>query len=323
MGAGAVGSAIGGYLSRNHEVLLVGRGAHMDAMADHGLAIDGILGSSQHTPLVCKEGALKDHPFLQKPLDWVLITVKSPSTRQATQALIETIPDPERPVWAHIQNGMGNLETIRETLTSGGITQLPIILSGMTITGYDIPDPGHVRITVYGGPGKIGWLETNDSQSNSVYPEAARSLVDILSETPLVFEYSDRMISFLWAKLLYNCCLNPLGALLKLPYGELRIEPALELIKEILGEAFALAALEKAPLFWASAQDYFDHLQQTLIPATAEHEPSMLADIQKGRATEIMAMNGFIVERSESHGLKAPVNSTIVQLIRSAHMKNG
>jgi 2-dehydropantoate 2-reductase len=38
LGAGAIGSVIGGMLTKGgHEVVLIGRGVHMDAVADDGL----------------------------------------------------------------------------------------------------------------------------------------------------------------------------------------------------------------------------------------------------------------------------------------------
>ena len=326
MGAGSVGSAIGGYLSKNHDVLLVGRGAHMEAVGRQGLSIQGILGSSHHKPLACDEVDLGGHTFLAKPVDVIFLTVKSPSTVAAAHKLLEVLPDPVGPIWVHIQNGMGNYEAIQEAFRSSDLKSRPLLLSGMTITGYEIPEPGSVNITVYGGPGKIGSIA---ARADSLKPhvsgsadDSAKELVELLSETPLVFEYTDQMISYLWAKLLYNCCLNPLGALLKVPYGKLRVSPALDLMKDILTEAFSLAREEQVPLFWASPEEYFEHLLGTLIPATTLHEPSMLADMEKGRPTEILAMNGFIAERSKIHGLESPVNSTIVRLIQSASMKN-
>ena len=45
MGAGALGSAIGGFLAKaGHTVALAGRPAHMEAIARQGLRITGIWG---------------------------------------------------------------------------------------------------------------------------------------------------------------------------------------------------------------------------------------------------------------------------------------
>lgn len=316
MGAGAVGSAIGGFLSQHHEVLLVGRGSHIDAIQTRGLRIEGILGNSFHKPQACHDFELESREFIKHPLDWVLITVKSTATEDAIRQLVKTLPDPSLPRYVHIQNGLGNFECIKDVISRQASGKRPIILSGMTITGYDVVEDGRVAITVYGGPGKIGSLADKGPSSES--ESAARELVDLLSETPLVFEYTETMLSFLWAKFLYNCCLNPLGALLKVAYGKLRLEPTLQIMRQILIEAFALARAENVSLFWSSPDEYFQHLLNTLIPATAEHEPSMLADLNRGRKTEIQALNGYLVQRSKMHGLDAPVNETLVRLIAAS-----
>jgi len=54
----------------------------------------------------------------------------------------------------------------------------------------------------------------------------------------------------------------------------------------------------------------------TIIEKTRNNKCSMLQDIERGRRTEIDFMNGFIVRESRRHGLKAPVNAAITELIR-------
>ena len=52
MGAGAMGSVVGGLLAKaGHEVFLVGRRPHMDAIAHAGLRITGIWGEHHVTTL--------------------------------------------------------------------------------------------------------------------------------------------------------------------------------------------------------------------------------------------------------------------------------
>jgi 2-dehydropantoate 2-reductase len=47
-GAGALGSFYGAFLRRaGHRVTLLGRAAHLEAIHDRGLAVDGIFGQAQ------------------------------------------------------------------------------------------------------------------------------------------------------------------------------------------------------------------------------------------------------------------------------------
>ncbi|MFN3598711.1 MAG: ketopantoate reductase family protein [Aquificaceae bacterium] len=52
------------------------------------------------------------------------------------------------------------------------------------------------------------------------------------------------------------------------------------------------------------------------MPPTAQHYPSMLEDIKKGK-TEIDALNGALVELGEKNGIKTHTNQLIVKLIKA------
>jgi len=43
----------------------------------------------------------------------------------------------------------------------------------------------------------------------------------------------------------------------------------------------------------------------------------MLQDVLRGRETEIEAINGYIVRRTEEHGIAAPVNETLYGMVKS------
>jgi 2-dehydropantoate 2-reductase len=44
----------------------------------------------------------------------------------------------------------------------------------------------------------------------------------------------------------------------------------------------------------------------------------MLQDLERGRPTEIDAINGAVWRRGAAHGIKTPVNETLTRLIHSA-----
>ena len=48
---------------------------------------------------------------------------------------------------------------------------------------------------------------------------------------------------------------------------------------------------------------------------------SMLQDLEKGRKTEIDAINGYVVERGREAGVATPFNRLIVELIRAAEAR--
>jgi 2-dehydropantoate 2-reductase len=203
----------------------------------------------------------------------------------------------------HLQNGIGNFELLREVLPEERI------LSGMIIIGFTIPAPGRATVTVYGGDIKLGRI-------NGRMDSTLESAVALFGDLPFTTHAVDDIGSHLWAKLLYNCALNPLGAIFNVPYGRLQDPIAQDIIREILAEAFRTAAAHDIPLFWPDSEAYRAFLTATQIPATADHFPSMGADLRAGKRTEIDFLNGAVARLAAERDLPAPVNTTIARQIR-------
>ena len=77
-----------------------------------------------------------------------------------------------------------------------------------------------------------------------------------------------------------------------------------------------MAEAEGVALPWEAAEGYLEYLRMTQLPATAAHHSSMLQDIAGGRKTEIEFMNGAVAALAERHGIMAPYNTCIAELIR-------
>src|SRR6185369_7683493 len=73
-GAGALGTVFGAFLSAaGHDVTLLGRAAHMDAITASGLEVEGLFGA-RRVPRLAVATRLEE---LTPPFDLVLLTVKS------------------------------------------------------------------------------------------------------------------------------------------------------------------------------------------------------------------------------------------------------
>src|SRR5262249_7027119 len=102
-GAGAIGGVVGGRLHEHgHDVLLIARGEHADAIARDGLRLMSA-DASVVLPI-----PVVDHPskIAFRPDDVVLLCMKSQDTRAALDALAASMPR-ETPV-ACAQNGVAN-----------------------------------------------------------------------------------------------------------------------------------------------------------------------------------------------------------------------
>ena len=135
-------------------------------------------------------------------------------------------------------------------------------------------------------------------------------------------KYTDSIEKDLWAKMLYNCLLNPLGAIFNVTYGELaESENTCLIMKSIAEEIFRVIAAAGYRTHWNDVNEYLQTFYARLLPATAKHEASMLQDIKTHRRTEIDAMNGEIVRIGKEYNLNVDVNRTIFNIIKFIESK--
>jgi 2-dehydropantoate 2-reductase len=127
----------------------------------------------------------------------------------------------------------------------------------------------------------------------------------------------------LWAKVLYNSLLNPLGALVGVPYGALgEREETRAIMEAIAEETFRVMHVAGYSSHWDSPSEYLDTFYEQLLPPTAEHQSSMLQDLHAGRPTEIDQLCGAICTLAEKHGIEAPLNRALHTLIRVAEQRH-
>lgn len=126
----------------------------------------------------------------------------------------------------------------------------------------------------------------------------------------------------IWAKMLYNCALNPLGAILGVNYGKLlESEHTVEIMSKIIEEVFSVMKATGNETFWPDAQTYIKQFIEKIVPPTAEHKSSTLQDIEKKLKTEIDTLTGAIVLLGKKHGVQVPYNEMIFHLINA--LENG
>jgi 2-dehydropantoate 2-reductase len=284
MGAGAIGSLIGGLLSASGEdVTLVGRYAHVRAIKKKGLRISGL------TEKVVKVDA-RLRPF---PADLVLLTVKSYDTEDA----IKMVPLRENTVVVSIQNGYGNLEQISKYAKGRAI-------GGITSHASLFLSPGHVKHTGYG--------DTVIGEQDGRITERVKKIKKIFSEAGIPTKVTRDIRREIWKKLIVNCGINAITALASCKNGEI-------LSRKELREIMILAVKEATEVAKIETEIKENMLRKTIdvIRKTAENESSMLQDLKRGRRTEIDAINGAIVRIAEREGMEAPLNKVLYSLVKS------
>lgn len=305
MGTGALGSVFGGFLRlAGHELTLVGRKPHMDAIRNEGLEISGLWGDFTARGFTAVETLSRPPETL---FDLALLPVKSHDTLTAAKQLAPFLaPDG---LAVSLQNGLGNAEILV------GQVGPDRAAAGRVIFGAEILAPGRVKVTVCADPVVIGKAAPGE---NPELDGKIKQVVATLKETRIPTEWVEDIHSYLWAKSIYNSALNPLGALLGVTYGKLaNTEYTRDIMNQIIREVFAVARAKGVQLPWNSPDPYINEFYGRLVPATAGHRPSMLQDLEAGRRTEITALNGRIVEYGRDFGIATPVNELITSLIKA------
>ncbi len=121
----------------------------------------------------------------------------------------------------------------------------------------------------------------------------------------------------LFAKLLYNCALNPLGAILGVNYGKLSEHAETrEIMNNVIDETFQVIRAIGGTLPWNNATQFKKLFYEELIPATYDHRPSMLQDLENNKPTEVEALVGYVSSTGREHGVATPCCSQLASLVR-------
>lgn len=147
LGAGAVGGVIGGRLHQaGHEVTLLARGPHLEAMRAGGLRLDDASGSTTIAADVVGDG----DEISWRDDDVILVTVKSQDTAAALGGLARSAP-PQIPVIC-AQNGVANERAALRWFENvyGMVVMLPALhLEPGTVVAHSSPTTGMLDIGRY------------------------------------------------------------------------------------------------------------------------------------------------------------------------------
>lgn len=314
VGAGAIGSVVGGLLTRaGHDVTLIDQWPeHVEAMRRHGLRLGGTCG--EH---VVPVRALHIHEAqaLEEPFDAVFVAVKGYDTEWATALGVRHLA-PHGVVVA-FQNGMPE-ERVAAVAGAGRTL-------GCVITiGAGLYEPGHALRTDRAAVGfRIGELDGRETPR----AQALVRLLDVVAPTRLTTNLRGER----WSKLAVNCMANPLAGLSGLGSAEVRSAPgvrrvAIHLAAEVVRVAAATGVLVEplygipASRFVAAAEGRDREVVEAELAEGAQRyaggRPSFLQDVLRGRRTEIEELNGYVVREGQRLGVPTPFNAQVLALVR-------
>ena len=233
-----------------------------------------------------------------KPVDLLVVLVKSYATRGALRWAAGALGP--QTVALTLQNGLGNAEVL------AAVVGPERVLVGTTAQGATLMEPGVIR---HGGNGPTyiaPWIRDGPAA------DVADRVAALLSEAGIATEVATDAQRLLWSKLVVNAAINPLTALLGLPNGALLERPsARQMMERAAREVAGVAAALEIDLGE-------DPVERTVAVAraTATNRSSMLQDLQRGRRTEVEAINGAVVARGQARGVPTPVNEALTLLVK-------
>ena len=305
IGAGAVGVAIAASLaSEGMDVAVLSASRTADAIEKNGVKRCGIFSEITIPAGVVK--VYRTYEEIKTGFNYVIVSSKTMANAEiaaklaANRSIIS-----ENGKIVIFQNGWGNNDEYLKHFDKSEVYNARII------TGFQRVTPENSKVTVHTAPILLGSLYGADN-------EVMAPLANAINLSGIPSEVSADIGKALWAKMLFNTTLNPLGAILNVSYGELsESEHAHMIMDSLIEETYAVLAAEKYETFWKTADEYKEVFYGKLVPDTYKHRSSTLQDIEKKQKTEIDTLNGCIIRLAKKNGIDVPTHNMIYKLIKA------
>ena len=284
IGAGGVGIGLAtSVASQGANVSIYARGETAKAIKENGIKRTGLFTHYE----------VKDIPVYEKyedipknSFDYIFIASKTTANEDIAKNLNDNrdiLKDSTKIII--FQNGFGNDEFYLEYFTK--------------------------KQVLYTEPILLGSLQKED-------PKDLQEIADLITESGINCEITYEVDKYLWAKMLYNCTLNPLGAILDVTYGQLtENQYTLEIMNSIIDEIFEVINASPYETLWQSPEEYRDLFYSKLVPDTYNHYSSTHQDIQRKIPTEIDSLNGKVIQLGEANNINVNTNKLIYNLIKA------
>ncbi len=296
IGAGPVGCIVAAFLSRGgYEVKLCDvQPALLEAAQDPGVRVSGTDNFlAQVANTTTKIDSLADDPP-----DVIIVTVKATALPIIASAL-ENIISEDRYVISW-QNGIDTELVLAERL---GKQQ---VMRAVVNYGCILEGPAQVKLAFHHRPHYLQELAPESSA-------AAIGICNALTECGLDTHHTNQIRNMVWSKTVNNSCMNPVCAVTGKTMFEVINDPILSsLVDSLLKEGVSVARANEMML----GPDYYVDCMNYIKDA-GHHKPSMLQDIEAGRATEIDYINGKIIEYGHRAGVPTPYNTTLRSLVKA------
>lgn len=309
-GAGSLGTILGAFISKAGETIeLINRNkAHVAALQSEGAKVTGTMQFTQKVKAYTPDQ-------MSGQYDIIFLMTKQQHNKEVVTTLKEFLaPDG---VLVTFQNGLPEME-IAEILGEERVL-------GCTVAwGATLQSPGVCELT--SEPDALSFSLGSISEKRSSHFDEVKRLLEKMGTV----DVEENFIGTRWSKLLINASFSGMSAVLGCTFGEAagpkqsrRIVQAL--IKECIDVCKA-GGIRIEPVQGKDIVKLLDYsgpvkkaISFFIIPIAirkhAKLKASMLQDLEKGKLTEVDAINGAVSAYGRKISFPTPVNDRVVEII--------
>ncbi len=309
-GAGSLGTILGAYISKAGVTIeLINRNkAHVEALQKNGAQVTGTVQFTQpvqaYTP--AEMNGVYDFIFLMTKQQHNATVVTMLKDYLASDGVLVTF-----------QNGLPEYQ-IAEILGDERVL-------GCTVAwGATLQSPGVCELT--SAPDALSFSLGSISEKRSKHFNKVKELLEHMGTV----DVEENFIGTRWSKLLINAAFSGMSAVLGCTFGEAAgPKQSRRVVQTLIKECIDVCQAGGIRIEPVQGKDivkllnYTNPLKRTfsffIIPiAIRKHarlKASMLQDIEKGKLTEVDAINGAVSEYGRRIGFPTPANDKVVEII--------
>jgi 2-dehydropantoate 2-reductase len=293
MGTGGVGGYFGALLGRaGHDLRVIARGAHLDAMQINGLKIETVAEDDFTVPVHALPTPEPDHK-----VDLVIVAVKSYDLEEAITKFRPAV-GPDTTVLT-LLNGVESGERLAQVFGPERV------LDGIVYIESFIKSPGVVA--QIGGPRRAVFGNRNGANG-----EREQKLYQDFLAAGWQVELAENIVNGLWSKYAYLGPYAAFNTITGLGSAELCAASECESLMQRMVEEYVAIGNHEGAAFGADAVEFIlDRYRNPLVGQT-----SMYRDRLTGRRIELEALVGAVIRRGAAAGIPTPTTETVYALLK-------